>query len=52
MNRAFPIDFVRQAIEQTLLENHLVDPHYIGGENQVSLFSFYEQLVKDEEFLN
>lgn len=49
MNRAFPVDFVRQTIEQTLLENHLVDPHYIGGENQVSLFSFYEQLVKDEE---
>lgn len=46
---AFPIDFVRQVIEQTLLEEHLKNPNYFGGENQVNLFSFYEQLQKEEE---
>lgn len=47
--KAFPIDFVRQALEQTLLEEHIKNPNLYGGENQVTLFSFYEQLVKDEE---
>lgn len=50
MLKNYPIDFVRQAIEQTLLEQHRKNPNiFIGGENQVSLFSFYEQIVKDEE---
>lgn len=50
MTKSFPIDFIRQAIEQTLYEEHLKNPSkFLGGENQVSLFSFYEQLVKDEE---
>lgn len=50
MNKAFPIDFVRQLIDQTMLEEHLKNPSkYFGGENQVSMFSFYEQLQTNEE---
>ena len=49
MIKAFPIDFVRQLIEQTLLEEHYKNPNYYGGPNQVNLFSFYEQLQKDSE---
>lgn len=46
----FPIDFVRQIIIRTLLEQHEAHPSkYFGGGNQVSLFSFYEQLQKEEE---
>ena len=48
--RAFPIDFVRQILEQTLLEEHMKYPSkYYGGVNQVNLFSFYEQLQKEDE---
>ena len=48
--RSFPIDFVRQVIEQTLLEEKIKEPNkYFGGDSQVKLFSFYEQLQKDDE---
>jgi hypothetical protein len=48
--KAYPIDFVRQIIEQTMLEEHLKNPSkYFGGINQVSLFSFYEQLQQEDE---
>lgn len=49
MTKTFPIDFVRQVIEQTLLEEHIKNNKYYGGKNQVNLFSFYEQLQKDEQ---
>lgn len=50
MTKTFPIDFVRQIIEQTLFEEHINNPSkYFGGRNQVNLFSFYEQLQKDDE---
>ena len=50
MEKAFPIDFVRQVIQQTLFEEHSDNPNeYFGGDNQVNLFSFYEQLQKDDE---
>lgn len=49
IGKAFPIDFVRQLIEQTLLEEHIKNPHFFGGKNQVNLFSFYEQLQKEDE---
>ena len=50
MNKTFPIDFVRQFIEQSLYEEHIYkNSNYFGGTNQVSLFSFYEQLQKEEE---
>ena len=46
----FPIDFVRQIIIRTLLEEHEAHPSvYFGGGNEVSLFSFYEQLQKEEQ---
>ena len=46
----FPIEFVRQLIEQTLLEEHIKNPtKYFGGKNDVSLMSFYEQLQKEDE---
>ena len=47
---AFPIDFIRQIISQTLYEEHIKYPlAYIGGDNQMNLFSFYEQLQEDDE---
>ena len=45
----FPIDFVRQIIDQALLEEHIKNPNYFGGKNQVSLMSFYEQLLSQEQ---
>ena len=47
--KTLSLDFVRQAIEQTLEEEHLKNDKYFGGKNQVSLMSFYEQLVEDYE---
>jgi hypothetical protein len=50
MLKNFPIDFVRQIIEQGLLEEHIKNPSkYFGGKNQVNLMSFYEQLQKEDE---
>ena len=50
INKAFPIDFVRQVLEQTLFEQHVENPDkFYGGENQVNILSFYEQLQKDSE---
>lgn len=46
----FPIDFVRQVLEQTLEEQHNLYPKkFFGGKDQVNLFSFYEQLEKQEQ---
>ena len=48
--KTFPLDFIRQVLEQTLEEEHNKYPQkYFGGKNQVNLFSFYEQLQKEEE---
>lgn len=49
MLKVFPIDFVRQALEQKLLEQHLDNVNFYGGKNQVSIHSFYEQLKSQEE---
>jgi len=50
LKKAFPIDFVRQVLEQTLMEEHFDNPlKYFGGKEQVNLFSFYEQLQKEDE---
>ena len=50
MLKNFPIDFVRQFIEQALLEEHIAQPQkFFGGKDQVNLFSFYEQLQKEDE---
>ena len=48
--KGFSIDFIRQVIEQKLLEEHIKEPtKYFGGKGQVNLFSFYEQLQKEDE---
>ena len=49
MGKSFYIDFVRQVLEQTLLAEHIKNPNLFGGENQVNILSFYEQLQKDED---
>ena len=50
LEKAFPIDFVRQLFEQTLFEEHAKEPNkYFGGPNEVNILSFYEQLQKDDE---
>ena len=49
MLKCFPIDFVRQALEQTLLEEHIKNVNYFGGKDQVAILSFYEQLKGQEE---
>ena len=47
--KTLSIDFVRQALEQTLEIEHLKNPNYFGGVNQVNLMSFYEQLLEEYE---
>ena len=49
MIHGFPIDFVRQALEQTMLEQHIVDPNLFGGNDQVFICSLYEQLLKGDD---
>lgn len=49
MLKTFPIEFVRQVLEQTLLKEHKKNPNYFGGKNQVSILSFYEQLKSQDE---
>lgn len=44
MPRCFSIDFVRQALEQTLCIEHNKNNEYFGGKDQVNIFSFYEQV--------
>ena len=49
MLKSLPLTFVQQALEQTLLEEHIKNDHYFGGRNQISLVSFYEQLKTQNE---
>lgn len=49
MIKSFPIEFVRQILVQTLYEQNLKDTHFIGGDNQIRISSFYEQLKTQEE---
>ena len=49
MINTFPIEFVRQIIEQTLYEEHLKNGNLVGGKNQLALHTFYEQLKGKEE---
>ena len=48
MIKTFPIEFVRQILEQTLLYEHNYNLNYFGGQDQIAIHSFYEQL-KDKE---
>ena len=47
--KVFYIDFVRQILEQTFLNEHIKDNNLVGGKNQLNLFSFYEQLEEREQ---
>ena len=57
MIKTFPIDIIREVIEKTLEIEHIKDIRYpvnyrepyFGGKDQVNLFSFYEQLQKEDE---
>lgn len=49
MIKTFPIEFVRQALEQTLLEQHLINPNFFGGKDQINISSFYQQLKNQAE---
>lgn len=49
MLRTFPIEFVRQTLEQKLYQEHLLDLNFFGGKNQMSLCSFYEQLKGQDD---
>ena len=49
MIKGFPIEFIRVALEQTLLKNHIDNPNLVGGRNQIEIHSFYEQLKTQEE---
>lgn len=47
--KSFAIDFIREIIYRELELKHLEDDTYIGGENDISLFSFYEQLKNQDQ---
>lgn len=49
MLKTFPIDFVRQILEQKLLEEHITNVNLFGGKEQVAITSFYEQLKSQDE---
>ena len=49
MIKTFPIDFVRQALEQKMFEEHVANPNLFGGSSQVNILSFYEQLKSQDE---
>ena len=49
MLKTFPIDFVRQILEQKLLEEHIKNVNLFGGKEQVAITSFYEQLKSQDE---
>lgn len=49
MLKCFPIDFIRQILEQRLAEEHIKNVNYYGGKEQVAITSFYEQLKSQDE---
>lgn len=49
MIKTFPINFVQEALEKTLLMAHISNPDFFGGRNQISLSSFYQQLKNQDE---
>lgn len=49
MLKIFPIDFIRQILEQTLYKEHLNNEYFFGGYDQVNIHSFYEQLKGQDE---
>lgn len=49
MIKGFPIEFIQKTLTQVLLEEHNKDNEYFGGDNQILISSFYEQLKTQEE---
>lgn len=49
MLKTFPIEFIRQAIEQTLAIAHKDNVNLFGGKEQINITSFYEQLKNQDE---
>ena len=49
MLKTFPLDFIRQILEQTLLIEHIKNDKLFGGKNQINIASFYEQLKTQDE---
>lgn len=49
MIKGFPIEFIQKTLTQVLLEEHNKDNKYFGGDNQILIASFYEQLKTQEE---
>ena len=49
MIRTFPIEFIRQALLQTMFEEKLKNPNFFGGDNEIQLTSLYEQLKSQGE---
>ena len=49
MIKAFPIDFITQTLNKVFLEEHIKEPYFFGGEEQVKLVSFYEQVRSNNE---
>lgn len=47
--RTFPIEFVRQALEQTLLAQHKANPNLFGGKDQIAINSYFQQLRNQDE---
>lgn len=47
--KTISVDFIRQVLEQTLYIEHIKNNYFYGGRNQVSILSFYEQLLKQED---
>lgn len=49
MIRTFPIEFVRQALVQTMFEEKQKNPNFFGGDSEIQLTSLYEQLKSQGE---
>ena len=47
--RTFPIEFIRVALEQTLLEEKIKNNYLFGGKNEFEIISLYRELVEQED---
>lgn len=49
MTKTFALDYIRQIFVQALFEEKVKNENLIGGDNELCLFSFYEQVSSQEE---